>query len=88
MKLIGLKQKDVKDYSLTTHPFTENDFAIGKSLMRAKFFTATENKQYLAELQGLMKNQFKAEIQSFFELGIQYLAHRYLPEAILKREYF
>jgi meiotic recombination protein SPO11 len=59
---------------------TESDIKTGKELLKEEFII--KNKEWMKELEIMVKTKKKAEIQALSSFGFQYVTEVYLPKKL------
>jgi meiotic recombination protein SPO11 len=59
---------------------TESDIKTGKELLKEEFIM--KNKEWMKELEIMVKTKKKAEIQALSSFGFQYVTEVYLPKKL------
>lgn len=77
MFLIFLNSSSVEQCRLD---MTESDIKTGKELLKEEFII--KNKEWMKELEIMVKTKKKAEIQALSSFGFQYVTEVYLPKKL------
>lgn len=77
MFLIFLNSLSVEQCRLD---MTESDIKTGKELLKEEFII--KNKEWMKELEIMVKTKKKAEIQALSSFGFQYVTEVYLPKKL------
>ena len=64
---------------------TESDIKTGKELLNEEFIQ--KNEEWVKELQLMIKNKEKAEIQALSNFGFQFLTQTYLPQKLQRGDW-
>ena len=83
IKWLGVRPSDLDRYNIPEQcrlPMTEHDIKTGKEMMQEDFIAS--NEAWLRELELMIKDKKKAEIQALSNFGFQYLTEEYLPSKI------
>lgn len=59
---------------------SESDIKTGKEMLKEEFIT--KNKEWMKELEIMVKTKKKAEIQALSSFGFQYVTEVYLPQKL------
>lgn len=83
IKWLGVWPSDLDTYNIPEQcrlPLTEHDIKTGKELLEEDFIK--KNPDWHRELEMMVKNKEKAEIQALSSFGFQYLTEVYLPQKL------
>jgi len=83
IKWLGLRPSDLDKFDLPEQcrlDMTENDIKTGKELLKEDFIK--KNKEWMKELEIMVKTKKKAEIQALSSFGFQYITETYLPQKL------
>lgn len=83
IKWLGIRPSDLDKYRIPDQcrlAMTEHDIKTGKELLEEDFIK--KNELWYRELELMVKNKEKAEIQALSSFGFQYLTHEYLPRKL------
>lgn len=83
IKWLGLRPSDLDKFDLPDQcrlDMTENDIKTGKELLQEDFIK--KNKEWMKELEIMVKTKKKAEIQALSSFGFQYITEVYLPQKL------
>lgn len=83
IKWLGLRPSDLNKFDLPEQcrlDMTENDIKTGKELLKEDFIR--KNKEWMHELEIMVKTKKKAEIQALSSFGFQYVTETYLPQKL------
>jgi DNA topoisomerase VI subunit A len=78
LKWIGLHSEEIKKLKLTTQKLSEID----KNTIN-RILQYSQNEEEKKELNFMMENDIKAEIETLNELGYNFISEYYIPEKIL-----
>jgi meiotic recombination protein SPO11 len=80
IKWLGVRPSDLDRFNIPQQcrlPMTDEDIKTGKKLLEEDFIRA--NPEWVEELEIMLANKEKAEIQALSSFGFQYLSQVYLP---------
>lgn len=80
---LGLRPSDLESYNLPEQcqlDMTENDIKAGKELLKEDFIR--KNREWMKELEDMIKSKKKAEIQALSSYGFQFVTETYLPKKL------
>jgi len=83
IKWLGVRPSDLKRYKIPQEcrlKLTDGDKKAGEKLLKEDFIQ--KNPGWIKELQIMLKNKEKAEIQALSTFGFQFLTEQYLPQKI------
>lgn len=83
IKWLGIRPSDLDKYQIPEQcrlKMTEHDIKTGKELLEEDFIS--KNEGWYKELELMVKNKEKAEIQALSNFGFQYLTQEYLPRKL------
>lgn len=83
IKWLGLRPSDLDKFDLPEQcrlDMTESDIKTGKELLKEEFII--KNKEWMKELEIMVKTKKKAEIQALSSFGFQYVTEVYLPKKL------
>lgn len=83
VKWLGVRPSDLDKYGIPEQcrlPMTDHDIKTGKELLEEDFIK--KNPKWYKELQLMVQNKEKAEIQALSSFGFQYLTEEYLPRKL------
>jgi len=83
IKWLGVRPSDLEKYSIPPQcrlEMSEHDIKTGKELLEEDFVKA--NPKWHRELETMVKNKVKAEIQALSSFGFQYLSKVFLPRKL------
>lgn len=88
IKWLGVRPSDLDKYRIPEQcrlKMTEHDIKTGKELLEEEFIT--KNEGWFKELELMVKNKEKAEIQALSNFGFQYLTEEYLPRKLAQGDW-
>lgn len=88
IKWLGVRPSDLEKYGIPERcrlPMTEHDIKTGKELLQEDFIK--KNPAWYKELELMVKNKEKAEIQALSSFGFQYLTEEYLPRKLAQGDW-
>ncbi|CAN8075159.1 unnamed protein product [Agarophyton chilense] len=88
IKWLGIRPSDLNKYGIPDQcrlAMTEHDIKTGKELLEEEFIK--KNEQWYKELELMVKNREKAEIQALSNFGFQYLTEQYLPRKLAQGDW-
>ncbi|KAI0563053.1 Type IIB DNA topoisomerase [Gracilaria domingensis] len=88
IKWLGVRPSDLNKYGIPDQcrlAMTEHDIKTGKELLEEDFIK--KNEQWYKELELMVKNKEKAEIQALSNFGFQYLTEQYLPRKLAQGDW-
>lgn len=88
IKWLGVRPSDLNKYGIPERcrlPMTEHDIKTGKELLQEDFIR--KNGAWYEELELMVKNKEKAEIQALSSFGFQYLTEEYLPRKLAQGDW-
>lgn len=88
IKWLGVRPSDLNKYGIPERcrlPMTEHDIKTGKELLQEDFIK--KNRAWYEELELMVKNKEKAEIQALSSFGFQYLTEEYLPRKLAQGDW-
>eukprot|EP00948_MAST-09A_sp_MAST-9A-sp1_P001805 g1805.t1 len=83
IKWLGVRPSDLEKYNIPQQcrlKMTDEDIRTGKAMLQEDFIK--QNKEWVKELQLMMKSKEKAEIQALSSFGFQFLTEEYLPRKL------
>ena len=83
IKWLGVRPSDLDKFKIPKAvriPLTDKDIKRGKQLLQEEFIR--KRPKYLKELQLMLKNKEKAEIQALASKGFRFLTQEYLPQKL------
>ncbi len=87
-RFLGIRAKDYKECELgeaVKIELTENDIKRAKEIAAYPWFEA--NKQWQKEIQGLLTNGFKMEVEAMITKDISYVTEEYVPERLKAKDW-
>jgi DNA topoisomerase-6 subunit A len=87
-KFLGLRAKDYKECDLgeaVKIELTENDIKRAKEIAAYPWFA--DHKGWQREIQGLLNNGFKMEVEAMINKGISYVSEEYVPERLKAKDW-
>lgn len=88
IKWLGVRPSDLDKYGIPDQcrlAMTEHDIKTGKELLEEDFIR--KNEAWFKELELMVKNKEKAEIQALSNFGFQYLTQEYLPRKLAQGDW-
>lgn len=88
IKWLGVRPSDLDKYQIPEQcrlKMTEHDIKTGKELLEEDFIR--KNEGWCKELELMVKNKEKAEIQALSNFGFQYLTQEYLPRKLAQGDW-
>lgn len=88
IKWLGVRPSDLNKYGIPDQcrlAMTEHDIKTGKELLEEDFIK--KNQDWYKELELMVKNKEKAEIQALSNFGFQYLTEEYLPRKLAQGDW-
>lgn len=88
IKWLGIRPSDLNKYNIPEQcrlKMTEYDIKTGKELLEEDFIS--KNEGWFKELELMVKNKEKAEIQALSNFGFQYLTMEYLPRKLAQGDW-
>lgn len=88
IKWLGVRPSDLNKYGIPDQcrlAMTEHDIKTGKELLEEDFIK--KNEAWYKELELMVKNKEKAEIQALSNFGFQYLTEEYLPRKLAQGDW-
>lgn len=88
IKWLGIRPSDLDKYRIPEQcrlKMTEHDIKTGKELLEEDFIS--KNEAWHKELELMVKNKEKAEIQALSNFGFQYLTQEYLPRKLAQGDW-
>lgn len=88
IKWLGVRPSDLDKYRIPEQcrlKMTEHDIKTGKELLEEDFIR--KNAAWYRELELMVKNKEKAEIQALSNFGFQYLTQEYLPRKLAQGDW-
>jgi DNA topoisomerase-6 subunit A len=87
-KFLGIRSKDYADCELPDSvkiDLTDNDRKRANEITSYPWFK--DNKVWQMEIDGMLKNGFKMEVESLIAKDISYVTEEYVPERLKKRDW-
>jgi len=88
IKWLGVRPSDLDRYNLPQQcrlPMTEADKKMGQELLKEPF--VQKNKEWVKELELMLKTGEKAEIQALSSFGFQFITEQFLPRKLLEGDW-
>jgi meiotic recombination protein SPO11 len=88
IKWLGVRPSDLDRYNLPQQcrlPMTEADKKMGQELLKEPF--VQKNKEWVRELELMLKTGEKAEIQALSSFGFQFITEQFLPRKLLEGDW-
>lgn len=88
IKWLGVRPSDLDKLGIPEQcrlPMTEGDIKTGKDLLKEDFIQ--QNPKWVKELEWMIENKVKAEIQALSSFDLQYLTKEYLPRKLLDKDW-
>jgi len=87
-KYLGLRSMDYERCGLTDDVKIDiNDGDISRAKQIAKYDWFKDKKEWQKEIERLLKNGFKMEVESLISKSISYVTEEYVPERLKKRDW-
>jgi DNA topoisomerase-6 subunit A len=87
VRFIGMSASDYKKFALTSAveiKLTKEDIARAEQMKAYPWF---QDKKWQKEIDGIVKNGFKMEVDSFLTKSVTFIAEEYLPKKLRDRDY-
>ena len=87
VRFIGMSASDYKKFALTSAveiKLTKEDIARAEQMKAYPWF---KDKKWQKEIDGIVKNGFKMEVDSFLTKSVTFIAEEYLPKKLKDRDY-
>ncbi len=87
VRFIGMSATDYKKFALTSAveiKLTKEDIARAEQMKAYPWF---QDKKWQKEIDGIVKNGFKMEVDSFLTKSVTFIAEEYLPKKLRDRDY-
>ncbi|MCA9104094.1 MAG: DNA topoisomerase IV subunit A [Planctomycetales bacterium] len=87
-KFIGLRSRDFEACELSpsvTIKLTDQDIKRAKQIAKYPWFT--DKKPWQKEIEGMLKNGFKLEVEALISKDISYVTETYVPEALERQDF-
>ena len=87
-KFLGLRAKDYKECDLDEAvkiDLSENDIKRAKEIAAYPWFAG--HKGWQREIQGLLDNGFKMEVEAMINKGISYVTEEYVPQRLKAKDW-
>lgn len=88
IKWLGVRPSDLDRYNLPQQcrlPMTEADKKMGQELLKEPF--VQRNKEWVKELELMLRTGEKAEIQALSSFGFQFITEQFLPRKLLEGDW-
>ena len=88
IKWLGVRPSDLDRYHLPQQcrlPMTEADKKMGQELLKEPFIQ--KNKEWVKELELMLRTGEKAEIQALSSFGFQFITEQFLPRKLLEGDW-
>ena len=85
-KFMGMTMEDIEKYGLQKYTIKLNQQDIKRAHEISKY-PWFQSKQWQNEIQKILKNGYKAELQALSKYGVEFISEKYIPEKIKKKEY-
>jgi len=88
IKWLGVRPSDLDRYNLPQQcrlPMTEADKKMGQELLKEPFIQ--KNKEWVRELELMLRTGEKAEIQALSSFGFQFITEQFLPRKLLEGDW-
>ena len=87
VRFIGMSASDYEKFKLTSAveiKLTKEDIARAEQMKAYPWF---QDKKWQKEIDGILKNGFKMEVDSFLTKSVTFIAEEYLPKKLKDRDY-
>jgi DNA topoisomerase-6 subunit A len=87
VRFIGMSASDYEKFNLTSAveiQLSKEDIARAEQMKAYPWF---KDKRWQKEIDGIVKNGFKMEVDSFLTLGVSFITEEYLPKKLRDRDY-